>query len=1251
MGVLSTNVEAKGAHQLSLSKGAKVNVLEKNGHWAWCQAGEDAGWVPAKYITLGSSSGKTDSLNASSGAGELQRRDSLRASSATGELRRTGSKVSGASGSGQGGAPAQQPQTQVPALPEPWTRCLSNTMILHTVQNSMILANYLLELLTGGYGTRSALHIACWEGSRHAVQAVTNGSKKTVLDWHKRKGDLTPLHIAAICGHVSVVDYLLELDVDPNIHTVHGLRSLHISSSSNCELSETLLVGKADAMSRTADQDTPLHFASCYQQLETMELLLKAGADAAACNNFGVAPLHVAAAYAALEGLELDEAKAALLLCAHGADLDARDHQGHSAADIARMAGGQRDLVEFLRPKGAGAKGVQKRAQDLLAGPKEIEDAEVLDAAKDTRSPPLPPPGGQVSQGGGDDEKGSSIIPRGHGSTADLKLAEENARLSQEIARLQKELDESRANSKHLEGLLQRSRATMEQMKSTAARSQSLSETHGAEVAEAVRGDMEQELQELRLRELNLGSERESWLQERESLLRQLQDVSDKFERSEASAKRIAAQRDEAFEKLKDDASRPKTPAAASRPASASPQVLEQREKPPEVLRDIAQRIQEIEERLPSSPLRDARGYQEDLTKAACALDALDLSGDAGACEEKRSLLARIEQACAVIDGRLTAAEQAALSEKDQALALSEKEQALSQKDAELAARKQAEEEAKQALGSKEEEISSLATELEAVRAESESRARELEEKAVEVSKREAELTGLKAEAQRLSGEVTRQAKEKEETWKCLTDLRAQHKELREQQSSQIQQFGAAQAKFQEKEVELEGKLKEEELNKQKLESEVADLSAQVAALDGAMERAQQAEKLLEPWKKRTDELHEAFQKEQSMRKRYHNQMQDMKGAIRVYARIRPMVARESDQEVAVWRRDAFSLELQDKHRKGEKKDYNFDAVFDERNSQEDVFADCRGLIGSAVDGYNVTVFAYGQTGAGKTHTMYGSESMPGLVPRAANELFEVLGRYNHECESRVLCSMFELYLDDLIDLLVTKTKGKTPPALDIKKDSRGTVKVENSVEIQVQSPDELQRTITTGMDRRHVAATKMNADSSRSHLIFIVTIECTNRKTKQITTGKLTICDLAGSERLKKSEVTGEQKKEAASINKSLTALGDVIEALTKQAKHVPYRNHRLTHLLSDSLGGNAKTLMFVNCSPASGNLDETGAALAYAVRAKNIMNKVEKNSDSQEVARLKKVVEKLGQELEQARAGQAGAEELPQLDGNDEE
>eukprot|EP00930_Biecheleria_cincta_P023564 TRINITY_DN17016_c0_g1_i1.p1 TRINITY_DN17016_c0_g1~~TRINITY_DN17016_c0_g1_i1.p1 ORF type:complete len:1264 (-),score=307.06 TRINITY_DN17016_c0_g1_i1:30-3821(-) len=1126
---LVTNAfEAKGANQLSVPKDAKVLIVEHNGNWSWCKYGEHAGWVPAKY------------LSTSTQESTVARTDGSEAS-------KTEHKSDG-----------QAATTSMPVLPEPWTRRLANSMILHTVQNAMILASYLLDLLTGGYGTRSALHIACWEGSPEAVQAVTNGSKKTVLDWHKRKGDLTPLHIASICGHATVVNYLLELDVDPNISTVHALRPLHIASSSSPDLVEILLAGRADATACTADRDTPLHFATCYQQIDTIEFLLNDGADPAAENNFGVTPLHVAGAYAALESLRLKDSRAALLLCARGADPQARDHHGNSPADVVRMAGGAEEIIEFLE-----SSSTQQRAQDLLSG--QHEDEEQLGDILADVPPKVRTPRDQrersgstasasgASQGGPSQQLGSQ---RGRSlersCSSDMKLAEENARLARDLARTQKELDELRANVKHLEGLLDQSRSTLAQVNSAAVRSQTASASQNSEAFEAVRGDMEKEIDELRHREQNLGSERESWLKARDALQGQLRDA-------EAKVASLVAERDAALQEASQlQAARPKTPPAPSRPSSA-----------------LQRQADELNER----------------------------------AEE-----------------------------------LSQKNAALSQKDAELEARAKAEEEARAALGTKDEELARVASELEQLRAESERRGAEAQAKAAELAaQKETELNSIRAEMQRLGEDLQRQAREKEETWKSLTELRAEHKELREKQAAQLKEHQNAQATFQEREVMLEGKIKEQELMVQKLEADVAELTTQVDELNGAKERAEQAEKLLEPWKKRTDELHEAFQKEQTMRKRYHNQMQDMKGAIRVFARIRPRVAREQDQEVAVWRRDAFSLETESKDKKGPK-DYNFDAVFDERHSQEDVFADCRGLIGSAVDGFNVTVFAYGQTGAGKTHTMYGNDAMPGLVPRAAHELFQVIGRYAHDCESRVLCSMFELYRDDLVDLLATKVKGKTPPSLDIKKDSRGTVKVENAVEVEVNSPEELLRTIARGNDKRHVAATKMNADSSRSHSIFIVMIENTNHKTKQVSTGKLTLCDLAGSERLKKSEVTGEQLKEAQSINKSLTALGDVIEALTKQAKHVPYRNHRLTQLLSDSLGGNAKTLMFVNCSPALGNLDETGAALSYAVRAKNIMNKVEKNSDSQEVARLKKVIQVMSSELEQARAT-AGTGALPQL------
>merc|ERR1719217_1221819 len=154
-----------------------------------------------------------------------------------------------------------------------------------------------------------------------------------------------------------------------------------------------------------------------------------------------------------------------------------------------------------------------------------------------------------------------------------------------------------------------------------------------------------------------------------------------------------------------------------------------------------------------------------------------------------------------------------------------------------------------------------------------------------------------------------------------------------------------------------------------------------------------------------------------------------------------------------------------------------------------------------------------------------------------------------------------------------------------------------------------------------------MNAESSRSHLLLMIKLIAVNKDTKEKLRGKILLCDLAGSERLKKSEVTGDMQKEAIEINKSLTALGDVIEALTKKQKQVPYRNHKLTEVMKDSIGGTAKTLMFVNCSPASSNMEETQSSLKWASRTKQVTNDVKRNVDSKEVARLKQVISMMTQ------------------------
>jgi len=333
-------------------------------------------------------------------------------------------------------------------------------------------------------------------------------------------------------------------------------------------------------------------------------------------------------------------------------------------------------------------------------------------------------------------------------------------------------------------------------------------------------------------------------------------------------------------------------------------------------------------------------------------------------------------------------------------------------------------------------------------------------------------------------------------------------------------------------------------------------------------------------------------------RKKLHNSIEDLKGSIRVFCRSRPLNDREK-QEGAVevlHKVDNMTVKANDHA------EFNFDAVFNP-GTQEEVFQDCKDLVQSAIDGYNVTIFSYGQTGAGKTYTMYGAPGNEGTAPRSIHELYRIIAQESDRCNFTVMGSMLELYQSDLVDLLSKENSGPSKK-LHVKNDPAGNVTIERLVEEECKDAAALEHLLERGNKRRTVAATAMNSESSRSHLLFIIKIVSVNRETHAKVNGKILLCDLAGSERLKKSEVTGEQKKESIEINKSLTALGDVIEALTRREKQIPYRNHKLTQLMQDTLGGTAKTLMFVNCSPADTNLDETLMALKYATRAKQITN-----------------------------------------------
>ena len=415
---------------------------------------------------------------------------------------------------------------------------------------------------------------------------------------------------------------------------------------------------------------------------------------------------------------------------------------------------------------------------------------------------------------------------------------------------------------------------------------------------------------------------------------------------------------------------------------------------------------------------------------------------------------------------------------------------------------------------------------------------------------------------------------------------------------------------------------------------------AELRELKADVERKEkQTAEMLKTQATRIQELEAKYQEESMLRKRYFNQMEDMKGKIRVYARTRPLSKKEvgEKQTFALTLPDEFTLEHPWRDEK-KPRSYTFDTVFGADTTQEQVFEDTKYLIQSVFDGYNVCIFAYGQTGSGKTHTIMGDEANPGLTPRAIEEVMRIVyqGSKKGKFSVNMEAYMLELYQDTLNDLLLSPDKANNPPKLDIKKDAKGWVTIQNATVVPVGSKEDIMHVVESGLKVRRTASTKMNVESSRSHLVFSLVIETTDLQTQQVTRGKISFVDLAGSERVKKSGASGDTMKEAQAINKSLSALGDVISALAgEKAGHIPYRNHKLTMIMSDSLGGNAKTLMFVNVSPSDKNIEETQNSLTYATRVRTIKNNASKDSANKEMIRLKEALAKW-----RAKAGEMGPE-----------
>ncbi|XP_004607423.2 kinesin-like protein KIF11 [Sorex araneus] len=323
---------------------------------------------------------------------------------------------------------------------------------------------------------------------------------------------------------------------------------------------------------------------------------------------------------------------------------------------------------------------------------------------------------------------------------------------------------------------------------------------------------------------------------------------------------------------------------------------------------------------------------------------------------------------------------------------------------------------------------------------------------------------------------------------------------------------------------------------------------------------------------------------------------------------------------------------------KSSRKTYTFDMVFGPSTKQIDVYRSvvCP-ILDEVIMGYNCTIFAYGQTGTGKTFTMEGERSpngeytweedpLAGIIPRTLHQIFEKLS--NNGTEFSVKVSLLEIYNEELFDLLNPSSDvSERLQMFDDPRNKRGVI-IKGLEEITVHNKDEVYQILEKGAAKRTTAATLMNAYSSRSHSVFSVTIhmkETTIDGEELVKIGKLNLVDLAGSENIGRSGAVDKRAREAGNINQSLLTLGRVITALVERTPHVPYRESKLTRILQDSLGGRTKTSIIATISPASLNLEETLSTLEYAHRAKNILNKPEVNQKLTKKALIKEYTEEI--------------------------
>lgn len=350
--------------------------------------------------------------------------------------------------------------------------------------------------------------------------------------------------------------------------------------------------------------------------------------------------------------------------------------------------------------------------------------------------------------------------------------------------------------------------------------------------------------------------------------------------------------------------------------------------------------------------------------------------------------------------------------------------------------------------------------------------------------------------------------------------------------------------------------------------------------------------KLQQSTQQRISTLECNYASEMKLRRQYFNQLQELRGNIRVYLRIRPS---NTGQASSIHTVDTQALTITSD--KQNHINFEFDHIFNTNSTQVEVYSQVSDLVLSVLDGYNVCIFAYGQTGAGKTYTMQGSTSDPGINVRTLTQLFDTINSRNEIWTYNISVSLLEIYNEQIRDLL-----ANTDEQLKARESSRGSIEVPGLTQVPVDTSSAVLHQLSDGSKNRYVRRTDMNDLSSRSHLILSIYIHAVNKLNNKEISSKLHLIDLAGSERISRSGVTGDALSEAKSINLSLSSLGNVISSRVNKSSHIPYRDSTLTWLLKDSLEKNSKTLVVCQISPDINDQNESICSLKFASRAREV-------------------------------------------------